>query len=894
MSDSSAALWDAAIAECCQEPVHTPGTVQSFGALVVTDLALETITHVSANLPQMLGLNPAHRVTLQDTQPTQEERSPSEDTPDEAWDGTGVLGQPLDTLLTGELIHELANVCGLPWISTQRERLGVHQVNGRSLHVCVHVQGDRTLIELEPSQPDVARGQNLVAHLQLRLQGNQDSRTVLAQCAEELRHATGFDRIMVYRFLPDGAGEVIAEARGDDIASFLNLRFPATDIPDLTRQILRKTALRPIPDLSAPLVPLLAWDATAAPLDLSLTSIRGASLVHIQEYLPNMGIAGSMALAITFEGKLWGLFAFHHRQPKLLSPEFRSTLELCGLLISLYLQQKLTEADFQHQQRAAKLLTQMFGQQLRTDNDWQTLVIQSLDPLCDLMSANGLALVSDRQIVSTYGDIPDNAAILSLIEATYIDGKEDNLVIESLSQYAQSGEIPQEDWGLSAGVLIVPIGFSGFNYLAFFRNETIHEVRWAGNPDGQQVVPERNVTGVQMRPQRSFEVYQQSVTGHCRPWSRQNFSLANEIREALETQVFLQERQNILIAELKHRVKNILALIRSVAHQTSRSSQSVDQYIQVLEKRIAALAMAHDFVARRELDWPPLQNLLQLELSAYLRNGNLDAPSQVTLDGPSVALNASFVPTFVLVLHELVSNAVKYGALSVPEGRLTIRWFQDRQGLTLLWREANGPTVHPPETERRGFGSDLIERAIPYEFDGETSLCFVPSGVEVNFWLPQKLVRWEIPKSPQAESPQAVSNEPEQNASIPPLTMAPADNGAVLLVEDNMLIAMEMETLLQQLGFSTIDSVPTVDRAMKYLSYDSTRYQVCLLDINLKTETSFAIAYQIAQIPIPFAFISGYASKQPIPKDLQNVPFLKKPINLGKLAEMLQTLLAEP
>lgn len=253
MSDSSAVLWDASIAECCQEPVHTPGMVQSCGALVVTDQALETITHVSANRPQMLGLNPAHREPLQDTQPAQEV-PPPEDTPDGDWD---ILGQPLDTLLTWELIHELANVCGLPWISTQRERLGVYEIHGRSLNACVHVQGDRTLIELEPLLPTVEQGQTLVTRMQLCLQSNQDSHTVFAQCAEERRHATGFDCIMVYHFLPDGAGEVIVEAREEDIGSFLNLRFPATDSPDLARQIFAKIALRPIPDLSAPLVPLL-------------------------------------------------------------------------------------------------------------------------------------------------------------------------------------------------------------------------------------------------------------------------------------------------------------------------------------------------------------------------------------------------------------------------------------------------------------------------------------------------------------------------------------------------------------------------------------------------------------------------------------------------------------
>ena len=256
---------------------------------------------------------------------------------------------------------------------------------------------------------------------------------------------------------------------------------------------------------------------------------------------------------------------------------------------------------------------------------------------------------------------------------------------------------------------------------------------------------------------------------------------------------------------------------------------------------------------------------------------------------PTVTLNSSFVPTFVLVLHEMVSNAVKYGALSVPDGQLSIRWFKERSGLTLLWREANGPAVCSPDTHDRGFGCELIERAIPYEFGGEASLCFAPSGVEANFWLPQELIKWQLPESSSAKSPQASS--PESSSAIPTQALTKADDRAVLLVEDNMLIAIEMENLLSKFGFSTVDSAPTVDRAMKLLGRSRNPYQVCLLDINLKTENSFAIAEHLLQNQTPFAFVTGYDSKEPVPDDLKDIPLLKKPVDVGKLSSLLEELL---
>ncbi|MGD1808762.1 HWE histidine kinase domain-containing protein [Dapis sp. BLCC M126] len=892
MSDSSATLWELAIAKCCEEPVHSPGSIQSFGALVVTDLALETITHVSANLAEMLGI--ASQAPLPELDEQNIVDGIQNHNNDQNWDfdGTSVLGQSLDTVLSHKLIHDLANVCGLPWIDTQVERMGVYELNERSFNVCVHVQGNRTLIELEPLLPTVERSHTLITQLKLLLKDNPDSQTMLSDYLEKLRYATEFDRIMVYRFLHDGAGEVIAEARAEDMASFLNLRFPASDIPESTREILQKTPLRIIPDLSAPLVPLFAWDETEAPLDLSFTSIRGASLIHTQEYLPNMGIASSMTLAIIIEGKLWGLFAFHYRQPKLLSPEFRSIIELSGLLISLYLQQKLTEEDLNYQRYAGRVLNELFSQQIKTENDWQTLLRQSLPQLCKLISANGLAFITDRQVLSKYGDLPENSVILKLIEQTQVELDGDILSIDSLSRLTKLEEITEQDWIPSAGALFVPIETNNGYYLVFFRNETISEVNWAGNPDEQEIFQGKNLTGAQLCPRRSFESYKKEVLGYCCSWSRQDLLVAKELHTALGPQGFVHERQGLLIAELKHRVKNILALILSVARQTGRSSRSIAQYIQVLENRISALATAHELVTRQELLWPKLHDLLILELRPYLSAESIS--SRVTFSGVNVTVNSSFVPTFVLVLHEMVSNAVKYGALSVPDGQLRISWFKDRNGLMLLWRESDGPTVYPPDTESRGFGCELIQRAIPYEFGGEGNLLFAPSGVEANFWLPDQLVKWDIEESSSSSSLQLAPSQLERQFSASPQSVIEAEKGTVLLVEDNMLIAIEMENLLKKFGFTKIDSAPTVDRAMKLLSYDRNPYQVCLLDINLKTKMSFSIAYHLSKTQIPFAFVSGYDSKRILPEDLKHIPLLKKPINFDKLSTILQTLLDLP
>ena len=878
-------LWDRAITQCCQEPVHILGHIQPFGALLATDESLEQITHVSANLALMLGL------TAEGGEPVTEDEG----------DVTSYLGQDLQRLLPEDLIHRLRTACGLPWILTRRERVGIYNIQGKDFEVSVHFNGDRTLIELEPISVVLERPTTLVSRIKSLLQSLHNSEMLLAAITEELRNATGFDRVIAYKFLQDGSGEVVAEARSNDLGSFLGLRFPATDIPDLSRSLLLKTSLRVIPDINANPVPLLAWDSDEDPLDLSLTQIRGASTNHTQYYLRKMGVGGSMTLAITIGEELWGLFTLHHTQPRLLSSEFRSALEVCGMLFSLKLQQTITTEHFYIRKQAARVLSQTFTQIEQTSNtsnkrdkvlnqSWQTLVSKILPQLCELLEADGLSFVVDQKILACCGQVPPEPSILALIDHQPFQEKAHSeiVTVESFAQLELSTteSLPHSvpvpiDWGESAGggFFLLPYGTN--HYFIFFRNELSSEVKWAGNPDQQELVATDNEDSeFQFSPARSFEMYKEIVRGYCRPWSRNDLAVILELKEALKREInlFLQQQQDLLIAELKHRVKNILALIRSVARQTSRSKTSIADYINVLEQRITALGLAHELLSHSGTEWPNLNDILAIELRPYLSD-EFERGQQVQLNGTEVKLNSNFIPTFILVIHELVSNAVKYGALSVPDGKIIVNWQQENGGASIHWREANGPRVYPPR--EKGFGCELIERAIPYEFGGEATLRFLSTGVEVDFWLPQNLLEWDSlsPKLQQQDPVQQVKKTVNDNRG----------KGATLILEDSMLIAMELEDTLKELGFDRVDSAPKVARALELL--EQNQYRICWLDIDLKHETSFALAYELLNRKIPFVFATGYDSKFTLPNDLKSVTLLKKPLNSVKINDTVLRML---
>ena len=196
----------------------------------------------------------------------------------------------------------------------------------------------------------------------------------------------------------------------------------------------------------------------------------------------------------------------------------------------------------------------------------------------------------------------------------------------------------------------------------------------------------------------------------------------------------LQERQRILVSELQHRVRNILAIVRSVARRSSGSSETVDDYAMHLDGRINALARTQAVLTRAPGVGVSLENLIAEELLAYAADD-----MQVTLSGPEVRLQPKAAETLALAIHELATNAVKYGALSVKSGRVSVSWATLQNGraphLNLDWKET-GVGVLSPEPRRRGFGQELIERTVPYELGASAELVFEPGGVRCRIDMP--------------------------------------------------------------------------------------------------------------------------------------------------------------
>ena len=192
------------------------------------------------------------------------------------------------------------------------------------------------------------------------------------------------------------------------------------------------------------------------------------------------------------------------------------------------------------------------------------------------------------------------------------------------------------------------------------------------------------------------------------------------------------ERQRLLLEELNHRAKNTLAIVQSISAQTLRSAPDPEAFRTSFQNRIQALARAHDLLTHGAWQGTSLRALADLTLGPYGGAGG-----RVRIDGPAVSLAPGVAISLHLAFHELATNAAKYGALSVADGRIDLTWAVERgtpPALKLVWVERDGPTVRPPT--RRGFGSRMIERGLAHELDCDVSLAFDSAGVRCRIALP--------------------------------------------------------------------------------------------------------------------------------------------------------------
>jgi len=322
-----------------------------------------------------------------------------------------------------------------------------------------------------------------------------------------------------------------------------------------------------------------------------------------------------------------------------------------------------------------------------------------------------------------------------------------------------------------------------------------------------------------------------------------------------------EETERLLIREVDHRAKNVLAVVQSLAQLTPFENKA--QYVQALSGRIGSLARAHSLLSTARWSGVDLHDLLRLELDPY----GVEGEGQVTLDGPPALIDAQAAQSLALVVHELATNASKYGALSRPLGRLTVSWsWGAENALNLVWREDAGAHVAAPA--RRGFGSTLIESAVK-QLGGRVELTWRPQGLKV---------RLDILKGAQHR---ATESTPAYRPGLSTEESPALRDQRVLIVEDEAVVAMELTRVLTAAGAKVVGPAGTIEEALNLLNDQPV--DRALLDVNLGGRLITPVARALTRRRIPFVYLTGY--QEP---DVDDGPILRKPVApsalLGALA----------
>jgi two-component sensor histidine kinase/CheY-like chemotaxis protein len=340
------------------------------------------------------------------------------------------------------------------------------------------------------------------------------------------------------------------------------------------------------------------------------------------------------------------------------------------------------------------------------------------------------------------------------------------------------------------------------------------------------------------------------------------------------------EQQDLLIAELNHRVRNILGLIRGLVAQSQHDAMSVAGFAAIIGGRISALASAHDNITRENWSPAPLSLLIESEFAAYLG----DDRTRLTITGEDVLIRPEAFTVMALVVHELVTNSAKYGSLSARSGMVTIDLSRSDFGdLRMAWREAGGPPVSPPG--RQGFGSTIIQRSIPHELQGEAEMRFRLTGLEADFLIPRRFLAETGDHGVPAQAALRPRSSLAPAAATVPQAGRPPRPGNVLVVEDSMIIALDTEENLKRLGVPSVRVESSVEGALKAIAEGPPDFAI--IDFNLGNESSAPVAAALRARGVRFLLATGYAESASELDTLGAAGVLRKPYGRSELERAL-------
>src|SRR5690606_19054561 len=397
-------------------------------------------------------------------------------------------------------------------------------INGQAYSLIISFAPEHYLLEFEPVIPDADSNiQRLIGYSISNMLAAKDLRSLLDNAALQVKDTIHYDRVMIYRFASDGHGEVVAEAKNDDLNSWMGLHYPASDIPKQARELYKKNLTRIIADVHSSPSKISTAADNVKPLDLTNSQLRAVSPVHIQ-YLKNMDVASSFSISILYKNELWGLIACHNYTPRFIDYNSRESSKLLGQILSSALAFRQEEA---HQQihEVFKDNLDLLTKQLQESERIEDALTKESVNLLDIVDASGAVLIFENR-VDILGETPSDAQLAKLID--WIERE----TSESFFHYTCLSSVFPEAYeyrDVASGIMVCMISREMNEYMIFFKPEQLQSVTWAGNPEKPLEVNAKGL--LQICPRNSFEEWSETVTGTSQNWSAEEINSVLRLKD---------------------------------------------------------------------------------------------------------------------------------------------------------------------------------------------------------------------------------------------------------------------------------------------------------------------------------------------------------------------------